>query len=27
VNLEHVPEAERPAEDPPDPDFDTWEAK
>ncbi len=24
VNLRHVPEAERPAEEPPDPDFDPW---
>jgi len=25
VNLRHVPEAERPAEEPPDPDYDPWE--
>jgi bifunctional non-homologous end joining protein LigD len=25
VNLRHVPEGERPAEEPPDPDFDPWE--
>jgi hypothetical protein len=25
VNLRHVPEKERPAEEPPDPDFDPWE--
>jgi hypothetical protein len=24
VNLRHVPEAERPAEEPPDPDYDPW---
>jgi hypothetical protein len=24
VNLRHVPEAERPAEVPPDPDYDPW---
>ena len=24
VNLEHVPEAERPAQEPPDPDYDPW---
>jgi hypothetical protein len=26
VNLENVPEAERPAEEPPDPDYDPWAA-
>jgi len=26
VNLRHVPEAERPAEEPPDPDYDPWRA-
>ncbi len=26
VNLRHVPEAERPAEEPPDPDYDPWES-
>jgi bifunctional non-homologous end joining protein LigD len=26
VNLRHVPEAERPAEEPPDPDYDPWTA-
>jgi DNA ligase D-like protein (predicted polymerase) len=26
VNLRHVPEAERPAEEPPDPDYDPWAA-
>jgi bifunctional non-homologous end joining protein LigD len=26
VNLSHVPEAERPAEEPPDPDYDPWRA-
>ena len=26
VNLRHVPEAERPAEEPPDPDYDPWGA-
>jgi hypothetical protein len=26
VNLRHVPEAERPAEAPPDPDYDPWES-
>jgi hypothetical protein len=25
VNLRHVPEPERPAEEPPDPDYDPWE--
>jgi hypothetical protein len=25
LNLRHVPEAERPAEEPPDPDYDPWE--
>ena len=25
VNLRHVPESERPAEEPPDPDYDPWE--
>jgi hypothetical protein len=24
VNLRHVPEAERPAAEPPDPDYDPW---
>jgi hypothetical protein len=24
VNLRNVPEAERPAEEPPDPDYDPW---
>jgi hypothetical protein len=24
VNLRHVPEGERPAEEPPDPDYDPW---
>ena len=24
VNLRHVPEEERPAEEPPDPDYDPW---
>jgi hypothetical protein len=27
VNLRHVPEAQRPAEEPPDPDYDPWEPK
>ena len=26
VNLRHVPESERPAEEPPDPDYDPWQA-
>ncbi|PYM95870.1 MAG: DNA primase [Candidatus Rokuibacteriota bacterium] len=26
VNLRHVPESERPAEEPPDPDYDPWES-
>ena len=26
VNLRHVPEGERPAEEPPDPDYDPWES-
>jgi hypothetical protein len=26
VNLRHVPEGERPAEEPPDPDYDPWHA-
>jgi DNA ligase D-like protein (predicted polymerase) len=26
INLRHVPEAERPAEEPPDPDYDPWRA-
>jgi hypothetical protein len=26
VNLRHVPEVERPAEEPPDPDYDPWSA-
>ena len=26
VNLRHVPEGERPAEEPPDPDYDPWRA-
>ena len=24
INLRHVPEAERPVEEPPDPDYDPW---
>src|SRR5262245_23703008 len=27
VNLRHVPEAERPAEEPPDPDYDPWRSR
>jgi bifunctional non-homologous end joining protein LigD len=26
INLRHVPEGERPPEDPPDPDYDPWAA-